>query len=141
MNDSRTGTTIWAEIDLPSWIDAIERGADSTWFYAYKGVDRRGGQVRCKVPLSGTISTTNVTIARVVVNAKQKQQARTLDGNPLNLRRENLYLLGNPYGIEGKAGNAKTDTLRQLAEQTPLRRMLAGAEYGQTNQHTESARK
>lgn len=127
MNDVRKGATIWAEIDLASWLDAIERGADTAWFYAYKGADQRSGQVRCKVPLSGRTSTTNATIVRVLVNAKPGQQARTLDGNPLNLRRENLFLVGNPHGIEGRVGTAKTYTQAQLLELVALRQALSGA--------------
>lgn len=99
------------------YLDLIEMGADAAWSYDHKGADRRVGQVRTQMPFANTLTAHRAAFARLIVNAKTGQQARTLDRNPLNLRRVNLFLVGNPIGIEGRKGRAKTDTRAQLAGQ------------------------
>jgi hypothetical protein len=130
MNDPRTGATIWAEVDLATWLNLIEMGADGAWFFANKGQDRGPGQVRTTAPLASDLSNKNVTVARLIVNAKPGQQARVLDRNPLNLRAGNVFLVGNPATCEGRIGGARTDTRRLLQGQVETRRALAGGGYG-----------
>lgn len=130
MKDPRTGATVWAELEFWAWLNVIEMGADGAWFYTHKSKDQRAGQVRTNVPLKSAVKTPHVTVARLLVNAKAKQQARVLDNNPLNLRASNVYLRGNPNTCEGRAGRAKTDSRAQVCEQKALRQALAGAEYG-----------
>ncbi len=130
MNDAHTGATVWAEIEFGIWLNLIEMGADGAWFYAHKGKDRRSGQVRTNAPVGSATTNKNVTVARLMVNAKAGQQARTLDRNPLNLRAANLYLIGNLETCEGRVGRAKTDSAALLHEHTTLRQSLAGQSYG-----------
>lgn len=130
MNNARTGETVWAEIDFSTWLNLIEMGADGAWFYAHKNHDQRAGQVRTTAPIASTTSNQNVTVARLIVNAKAGQQARMVDRNPLNLRAGNVFLLGNPDSSEGRIGRAKTDSAALLREQTALRQSLAGRGFG-----------
>jgi hypothetical protein len=130
MNDARKGEEEWAKLEFGIWIDLIEMGADGAWFYAHKGKEQLAGQVRTHAPISSATSNSNVTIARLIVNAKRGQQARTLDRNPLNLRRANLYLVGNPNTVEGPAGRATTDTAAHLQRQAELRNANAGRNFG-----------
>lgn len=126
MNDARSDASVWAVLEYSIWLDLMECGANGAWFYAYKGTNRKAGQVRTKVPFSDSKGTTNATIARMIVNAKTGQQARTQDGNPLNLRRGNLYIVGNPNVPEGRVGHAKTDTRAQIKAAAEVRAALAG---------------
>jgi len=128
MNDPRSGRTLWAITEFPLWLDLLELGANGKWLFNYKSKNGRGGQVRVKTPMRRGAEGL-ATVARVIVNAKAGQQARLHDSNPLNLRRSNLYLLGNPKGPEGKAGNAKKDTRAVLQEVAALRAALAGKNF------------
>ncbi|RGP37731.1 hypothetical protein [Pseudotabrizicola alkalilacus] len=130
MNDAHTGKTVWAEIELGTWLNLIEMGADGAWFYLHKGKDRRTGQVRTNAPMRSTTTNKNTTVARLIVNAKAGQQARTLDGNPMNLRSGNVYLNGNTDTCEGRVGRAKTDSAALLKGQLALRQKLAGSGFG-----------
>jgi hypothetical protein len=136
MNDLHSDTTVWAELEFAQWLDLMEMGADCAWAYSHKGKDRLAGQVRTHAPIASTASNTPVTIARLIVNAKRGQQARTLDRNPLNLRRANLYLVGNPNTVEGAAGRAKTDTVEHLQKQAERRAANAGKNFGMGSDDT-----
>ena len=126
LHDPRSHDPLWATLDSPIWCDLMEGGANAAWFYNYKGADRKAGQVRMNVPLAGGKGTSNATIARIIVNAKPGQQARTRDGNPLNLRRSNLYIVGQPNAPESRVGRAKTDTRAQIKAAAEVRAALAG---------------
>lgn len=130
MNDAHTGKMVWAEIDLATWLNLIEMGADGAWFYTHKRPDQRAGQVRTNAPLRTKVTNKNVTVARLIVNAKAGQQARTVDRNPLNLRAGNVFLSGNPETAEGRVGRAKTDSAAFLRGQTALRKTVAGRGLG-----------
>ena len=130
MNDAHRGSQVWAEIELSTWLNLIEMGADGAWFYAHKGQDRRIGQVRTNAPVGSATSNKNVTVARLIVNSKARQQARMLDRNPLNLRTTNVYLLGNPDNCESRVWWSKTDTAALLREQAALRQGLVGCGFG-----------
>jgi hypothetical protein len=119
-----------AEIDFATWLNLIEMGADGAWFYAHKRGDQRAGQVRTNAPVRSDMTNKNVTVARLIVNAKAGQQARMVDRNPLNLRAGNVFLLGKPENSEGRIGRAKTDSAALLREQTALRQSLAGRGFG-----------
>ncbi|HRK42222.1 MAG TPA: hypothetical protein PLH11_04185 [Gemmobacter sp.] len=121
---------VWAKLEFAQWLDLMEIGAYGTWFLAHKSKDRSDAQVRTKVPLSGQTTTTNATIARVIANAKPGQQARTLDRNPLNLRRANIFIIGKAAQGERPAGRAKTDTRAQLQEHKAIAQSLSGRGYG-----------
>lgn len=115
LNDVRGNDGMGETVHVALWADTlfnlIECGADAAWFLAYKGRTRNAAQVRCKVPFGGAgAGPTNATIARLIAGARKAQQARTLDGNPLNLRTENIVLTGNPGTAEGRMGTAKTNT-------------------------------
>lgn len=125
MKNPRTDATIWADLYLSTWLNVMECGADGAWFFAHKSAGRSDGQVRTKVPLLRDDKVTNTTITRVIANAKVGQQARILDRNPLNLRSENIYLVGNPTTGEGKAGTAKTHTRIKARDKAALRASLA----------------
>lgn len=124
MNNPRTDATIWAELYLSTWLNVIECGADAAWFFAFKTKDRGHGQVRMSVPRSSRDKTTNATIARIIANAKVGQQARILDRNPLNLRSENVYLIGDPRTPDGMASHAKTETRAHVRGKAALRATL-----------------
>lgn len=126
MNDAGTDKTIWAKMDSGTWLNVIESGADGALFFNRKSAERSDGQVRVAVPMCRTVATKLATVARIIANAKPGQQARMLDRNPLNLCHGNIYPVGNPGGIEGKAGTAKTDTRSQVGAQAELRATLAG---------------
>jgi hypothetical protein len=130
MNDPRTGTEVWAKIEFGDLLDVLRSGADGAWKMDHKGSDQRGGQVRTKVPLQGRASASNVAVARIILKAQKGQQARRHDGDPLNLRRPNLYLKGSPGTAEGKAGTAKTDTRAMLRDHAVILASLAGQDYG-----------
>lgn len=125
MNNPRTGTITWAKLYFSTWLNVIECGADNAWHYALKARDQNKGQVRTAIPMSRGDRVTNTTIARIIANAKVGQQARVLDGDPMNLRSENVYLLGNPSTAEGKAGRAKTHTRLHSRDKLALRTSLS----------------
>lgn len=126
MKDAGTDKTIWAKMDLCTWLNVIESDAYGALFFNRKSAERNDGQVRVAVPMCRPVETKLATVARIIANAKPGQQARILDRNPLNLCHGNIYLVGNPGGIEGKAGTAKTDTRSQVGAQAELRATLAG---------------
>lgn len=130
VRDPRTDTDVWVETEFGIWLDVIESRADGAWKLDYKGSKQLTGQVRTKVPLQGRSSAANTAVALIIVNAKAGQQARRHDSNPLNLRRDNLFLLGDPGTAEGKAGNAKTDTRALFRTHGDAREALAGQDYG-----------
>lgn len=128
MNDPTKGSKVWATTELATWLDVIEAGADGAWMLNYGG----GGSapsVRTAPPLVGSSKATLATISRIIVNAKAGQQARTSDGNPLNLRRSNLYILGQPRTCEGPKGGAKRDTRKHIEGQARTRAKLAGSNF------------
>lgn len=127
MNDPRTGATLWAETELTSYLDLIEGGADGAWFYNYQGRHRARGQVRTTVPCH---KHRKVTVARLIVDAKDGQQARRRDADPLNLRRANRYRIGQPGTTEGRAGNAKRDAQAEMREGAAIREAATGRGYG-----------
>jgi hypothetical protein len=135
-HDTHKGREVWPELEFGVWIDLMEMGADCAWFYTHKGKDQLAGQVRTHAPIGSATSNTLVTIARLIVNAKRGQQARTLDRNPLNLRRSNLYLLGNPNTVDGAVGRATTDTVAHLRAQAELRAANAGKNFGMGSDDT-----
>lgn len=128
--DSHSGETFWAELDLRNWLRLMEMGAEGAWFFDRKGRDRPDGQVRTNAPVRSGTSNKNVTIARLITNAKPGQQARTLDRNPLNLRQDNLNLIGNPNTVEGKIGTATADSVALIREHQARRQALSGKGYG-----------
>lgn len=136
MNDPRTGATVWAETEFGSYLDAVEDGADGAWVYVYKGRDRVTGQVRTAVPCG---AGKKAAIARVLLGAKAGQQVRRQDDNPLNLRRQNLYRIGNPSTPEGQAGTAKMDTQAETRGGAATREALKGRGYGYGPEGDEAA--
>ncbi|MCJ7872663.1 hypothetical protein [Phaeobacter sp. J2-8] len=132
MNDPRSGRPVWAVTDFGIWIDLLEGGFDAAWVYNHKGENRRFGQVRIAVPVAAGYQKAAVT--RIITNAKAGQQARTRDGNPLNLRRSNLYILGQPGTAQGRVGRAKTDTLGNYRASVEVRRALARKSRGAADQ-------
>jgi hypothetical protein len=131
MRDGRNGPRIWAVTEFGLWLDVIESGADGVWFFNRKDATRFDGQVCVKLALQKTARGPQRTpVARIIVNAKEGQQARRRDNDPLNLRRDNLFLLGNPGTAEGRVGNAKTDPREQARVQADARAALRGRNYG-----------
>ena len=127
MNDPRRpGAVIWAQTELGIWLDLIEMGADGSWFFVYKGKDRSDGQVVTKMPIWRTAATAKTPIARLIANAKPGQQARTRDHNGLNLRRANVFLVGNSQTAEGRIGGARNDSRAVIGAQAAIRQSLAG---------------
>ena len=131
MNESDIGELVWAELELSTWFLLMEMGAEGAWFYAHKGPGKLVGQVRTSAPISARTPNKNATIARLIANAKPGQQAKTLDRNPLNLRRDNLNLIGHPKP-EGQPGLSKTDSAALLREHKALWEALAGSGYDMT---------
>lgn len=124
LNDPRKKQTVWAVLYFSTWLHVMECGADGAWFYAYKSPDRDHPQVRTTLPLQGEDRVSNTTISRVIANAKAGQTVRAKDGNPLNLRSENVWLDDRPATVAGKAGRAKTDTRSKAREKAALRASL-----------------
>lgn len=129
INDPRTNETVLATINFPIWLDLMELGACGSWVLNYKSLTQRAPQVRTSVPFRGKSGPNLATITRLIVNAKSGQQARLKDGNPLNLRRENIYIVGNPNTAGGRKGRAKTDTRMALRQAVDLRKAKGGAGY------------
>jgi hypothetical protein len=130
MNDPRRpGAMIWAQTELGIWLDLMEMGANNAWRFDTKGNGRSDGQVRTNAPVRACLTNKNVPIARLIANAKPGQQARTRDHNALNLRRANVFLVGNPGTCEGRVGTAKTDSVALIRGQAALQQSLAGADY------------
>ncbi|WBU54631.1 hypothetical protein [Paracoccus sp. SCSIO 75233] len=131
MNDPRRpGAKVWAQIELGIWLDLLEMGAINAWRFVGKGNGRTDGQVMTNVPMRSAASTGKTAVVRLIVNAKPGQQARTLDHNPLNLRRSNIYLNGSPNWTDGGKKTAKTDSVALIREQAALRQSCAGKDYG-----------
>lgn len=118
MNNPMANKTVYAEIEFGVLLDLLEMGVTNAWTYSIKAPTQVAGQVVTKRPLG---QTKHVPIARIIANAKFGQQARTRDRNPLNLRRSNLYILGNPRATEGRVGAAKADTRAQVKEDAQRR--------------------
>lgn len=122
MNNPMANRTVYAEIEFGVLLDLLEMGVTNAWTYNIKGPTRAAGQVITKRPMG---QHRHVPVARIIANAKAGQQARTRDKNPLNLRRSNLYILGNPGTAEGRIGTAKVDTRAQAKEDAQRRDALA----------------
>ncbi|NIZ09991.1 hypothetical protein [Pseudooceanicola sp. HF7] len=118
MTDARTGEAVEAVTEFRVFLDILETGADGAWQYGNKEGDRKRGQVRIGVPMSER--SRKVPVGRIIANATKGQQARMEDGNPLNLRRANVYLVGKPRGC---------DTRSELQEKARFRADLAGSEF------------
>ena len=129
IKDPRSNETVWVILNFPIWLDLMEMGSCGSWVLNYKSPTQRAAQVRTQVPFKGHSGPHLATIARLIGNAKSGQQARLHDGNPLNLTRENIYILGNPNSAEGRKGFAKTDTCLALRQAVELRKAKAGARY------------
>lgn len=110
MNDIRKAEVVYATLWATTLLNLIECGADTSWFLAYKGPSHPAPQVRTKVPFRGLGGPTNATIARLIVGARKGQQASMIDRNPLNLRTENIRLIGDLRALEGRKGRAKADS-------------------------------
>jgi hypothetical protein len=124
MRDPRSGKTLWAITELCTWLDVVEAGANGAWLISYNSATSTRPYVRTNPPLGNANSTTLANITRIIVNAKARQHARTLDGNSLNLRRFNIYVVGQPKD-DGKRGKAKRDTRSQMQEHQAMRERLA----------------
>jgi hypothetical protein len=120
MRDPRSGKTLWAITELSTWFDVVENGADGSWMLNYSSATSTRPYVRTKPPLASLDSTNLANITRIITNAKARQHARTLDGNSLNLRRFNVYVVGQPKD-DGKLGKAKQDTRSQMQQQQAIR--------------------
>jgi hypothetical protein len=121
----KPGATIYATLDFASWLDLMEMGAHGAWRFNAKG-RQRGGQVLTRLPMWRSCLIADVAIARLLTNAKPGQQSRTLDGNPLNLRRSNLYLLGNPTIKAERVGTAKVAARLVMEEAKAVQASYAG---------------
>lgn len=129
VRDRRQGRTEWATLGYGVWLDVIENGADTAWSLDYKGVGRIDKQVRCAPPMSGRVAGTKVSAARLIACARHRQQVRLTDRNPLDLRRDNIHVVGSPVIAGDRVGTAKTDTQASLAHQVQLRSYLAGSSF------------
>lgn len=130
MNDPRrSGAKVWAETALADWLDLIENGADGSWYLMYKSNTSTKGYVQTGVPLSGDRGGKTVPIGRLITGAGPGRITRFHDRNPLNLRRTNLFIMGNPNTVEGTAKGAKHDSRALMAERAAQRRSLAGAGF------------
>jgi hypothetical protein len=130
LNDPRTNEPCHVIVDFPIWLDLMESGADGAWFLNHKSLSQKAGQVRCGVPFKGSGKGPNLaTVARIICNAKHGQQARLHDRNPLNLRRTNIFVLGQTNSPEGGKGRAKTDTRLELHPAVKARAALAGSRF------------
>lgn len=124
----RPGATVWAEIELAAWLDLIENGADGAWFWNLSG--KGNGYVRTCPPMQGaTNAPTLVTVGRLVAGAGKGRIVRFRDRNPLNLRRDNIFIVGNPSTCEGPVKGPKHDARATVAKGAALRQSLAGAEF------------
>lgn len=124
----RPGEVVWAEIELAAWLDLIENGADGAWFRNYAGEGRKG-YVRTHPPMRGATSApTQVPVGRLVAGAGKGRIIRFRDRNPLNLRRGNLFIVGNPSTCEGPVKGPKHDARGVMAKQKALRQTLDGAD-------------
>jgi hypothetical protein len=124
MRDPRSGKTLWATTEMSMWLDVVEAGADGSWFLNYSSATSTHPYVRTRPPLASLDSTNLANITRIIANAKAGQHARTLDGNSLNLRRFNVYVVGQPKD-DGKHGKAKKDTRSQMQNQQAVRERIA----------------
>ncbi|MEM9735025.1 MAG: hypothetical protein AAF908_00270 [Pseudomonadota bacterium] len=125
MRDPRTGGTISARTELGTWCNLVEGGLDGAWFFNVDGKTKRAGQVRGAMPGRDRTGPNLATVARVIANAKAGQQARTHDGDPLNLCRANVYVVGHPDHPETRRRGPKTDTAAQARRAVELRAELA----------------
>lgn len=131
MKDPRShGATIWAEIELGTLFDLIENGANNAWGINYASKIDRKGYVKTTTPLRSLGTATNVTVGRLVAGANKGRSVRFIDRNPLNLRRNNLFVYGNPSTCEGGAKNCKHDARALVRERSRIRASLVGADYG-----------
>lgn len=123
--DRRNGQEIHAEIEYGIWLDLMEFGVNSAWSYAYKGKERQKGQVRVKLPFQGAGGPSHASLTRIISHALPGQRAHVTDGNPLNLRRSNIYIIGLPLALGGKRAASKTDTRKQIKGAVALRDEVA----------------
>lgn len=114
MRCRRSKETLWAKTEFTTFLNIIEWGADGAWTMVYKGESRKAGQVRIRVPFGGRNGPTHATVARIITNALEGQQARVVDCNPLNLSHSNCGLVGHPSFGNEQSPLSKTDTRRQL---------------------------
>lgn len=128
MKDSqRPGALVWAEIELAALLDLWENGSDGAWFFDYAGGSK--AYVKTYAPLAGAGNVCNVTLGRLVAGAGKGRIARFRDRNPLNLRRSNIFIVGNPVTTEGAAKGARHDARAVVAKGATLRRSLAGSDF------------
>lgn len=125
VKEPRTGQEIHAEMEYEVWLDLMEMGVHGAWFYAHKDKKRNNGQVRVKIPFHGSGGPTNASLTRIIADAEPGQRACVADGNPMNLRSSNVYLIGLPLTLGGKRAGSKTDTLKQIKGAVALREEVA----------------
>lgn len=125
----RPGAYAWAEIGLAEWFDLIENGADGAWFLNYSGKHDKRGYVRTSPPVVSQGAATLVTVGRLVAGAGKGRVVRFKDRNPLNLRRDNLFLNGAFAAPDGQRRGAKHDACALFAEGAARRRSLAGSGF------------
>lgn len=123
----RHGATLWAETEFATLLDLIENGADGAWCLNYSGKDDRKGYVKTSTPLSSQGPANTVTVGRLIAGAGKGRIVRFSDRNPLNLRRSNLFLMGDSKSPQG---SGKYDALSLVREKSRIKANLAGANYG-----------
>lgn len=124
----RPGALVWAEIELAAWLDLIENGADGAWFWNYSG-QGKGYVMTCPPMQRAPGVPTQVTLGRLVAGAGKGRIVRFRDRNPLNLRRSNLFIVGNPATVEGPVKGPKHDARTVVADSAALRQTFAGAGF------------
>ncbi|MEM8692442.1 MAG: hypothetical protein AAGG57_11220 [Pseudomonadota bacterium] len=123
MKHPKTKQSVAATLEFGIYLDLTVIGADGAFYFMCKGADRQIGQVCTTLPLS---SGTKVPVARLITNAKAGTRARTCDGNPLNLRRQNLYIA--PPRTRKKA-HTSVSCREPFRDAKADRKMLAGKNY------------
>lgn len=113
----------------------IEAGFTPFWKFLQ---DRRGHTYPTLNAYSSHGHSQEVTVARLISRAGQNQCVRPADGNPLNLRRENLELLPgvarfgkddwfpNKAALRAAGIEAILETMRHVPRRDPAKRPKAG---------------
>lgn len=110
--------TLYAKCWAIDWIDMQERGANGVW----TAVNTGGGRthVYTEMPLRKGAAASSITVARLVLGLGANERVRFIDGDTLNVRRENL--LAVPLCADGATFRGPRYDARQITREAAARR-------------------
>lgn len=118
------GLTMFSKVRAADWIDIQERGATGVWTATNIGGGRT--HVYTELPLRKGAAASSITVARLILGLGPNERFRFIDGDTLNLRRENLFAVR--LGLVGATLRGPRYDARQITREAAERRDQVVAE-------------